>query len=1093
MTPLKARVAVGFVLVTIVTLAVTGYFLNERLYAEIEQISQCRSIQIKLTEVIAHTTDAETGQRGYLLTGKLEFLDPYWQAIRILDGDMRSLADLTAGDAAQSPHLRALDEHLKNKLSELAATIELSQSGKGAEALERVRGGYGRTLMDKIRVEVRAMAEIEEGRVEDLRVRHAETVRGIRAITVGGTAFGICVILAMAGYAVRSMSRPTAPPAPLRRFTAKYTAALASIAALALLGQMIVQFALLRIADDATVLNVSGRQRMLSQQVSKVTLRLVIEKEDPSTQRACLADLRKEIDEFRTAHRGLESGDADLGLPVETNPEIHRRFSALRPHYDAILAAAEAILAAPPAANGVPDSERIRPHVRAILLAEPSYVEGMHELVKEYERDAKQRVATVRTTEYFVLLGLIGLLVAEGIFVFRPAVRSLTHAYAELAGVTGRLQAVLDAATEVAVVATDIVGRVVVFNPGAEKMFGKPAADVIGDEVTPLFCGRLTAGNAGPSARFADLIGGELAQNPLEVEALAVRANGSTFPIRVVTTAIRNADGSIGGYLLLARDVTADRQAETAMRDAREVAESASRSKSEFLANMSHELRTPLNSVIGFSNILLKNKAGNLKPADVTYLGRILENGKHLLGLINTILDLSKVEAGRMEVHREPTDVANLIRETLAQLQPQVGDKDVKLLAEVPPSLPPFDTDASKLKQVLINLIGNALRFTEKGSIRVIVWTDPISRAVARLDVRDTGIGIPAEKQQDIFEAFKQVESGSDRKYGGTGLGLTISRSLCELMGYKLSLFESETGKGSCFRIEIRPGLSSECVPPEAAPPPKPGTAERAVPAALKGVMPPASARVRTGRLRGLVIDDESDARHVLSQLLEDLGMEVFAAEDGTSGLEMAHTHRPDVILLDLMMPGMNGWEVMTRLRADDRVRDIPVVVVSIVARDSRASLPDAADYVDKPASKEELARVLRRAFPLPSGRILVVEDGRGLAAALADAGPDVRSCERGDETEVLRVVDEFQPDTVLVDVRGGGAAGAAFLAALQSRPNRTPLPVVVVSDGGPGAPSGDALPSEVVLLILPTDTPAAQVLREILPRILTQRVTSPA
>ena len=1085
MTPLKARVGVGLILTAILGFAAAGYALNQQLNAEIEQINLSRSVQIKLAEVLAHTTDAETGQRGYLLTGKPEFLDPYWQAVRILDGDMRSLADSTAGDAEQTARLRSLDEHLKKKLIELSVTVEMRQAGKGDEAVDRVRGGYGRTLMDRIRGDVRAMADREEERVEALRVRHVETVRLIRGLTVAGSAFGVGVTLVLASLAGRSVGRAVHSPAPLRQFTAKYTAALASIAALALAGQMVVQFALLRIANAAAVMNVSGRQRMLSQQVSKVSLRLMVEQDDPGTQRACLADLRREIDEFRTAHRGLEHGDADLGLDADTSPEVRRRFEALRPHYEAVLAAAEAILAAPAAPNGVPPPDRIRPHVRALLLAEPAFVEKMHDLVGEFERDAKRRVVTVQAVETAVLLGLLGLLAAEGVFVFRPAVRSLTHAYAELAGVTNRLQAVLDAATEVAVIATDIVGRVVVFNPGAEKMFGTPAGGMIGNDAAPLFCGHVTGRTNGPPARFADLIGGERAPNPLEVEATAVRADGSTFPVRVVTTAIREADGTIGGYLLLARDVTGDRKAEAALREARAAAEAASRSKSEFLANMSHELRTPLNSVIGFSNILLKNKAGNLTPEDATYLARILDNGKHLLGLINTILDLSKVEAGRMEVHREPTDVATLVRDTLAQLQSQVGDRDVTLIAEVPAGLPPLDADPSKLRQVLINLVGNALRFTDRGSIRVVVGADPVTRAVARIDVRDTGIGIPADKQRDIFEAFKQVESGSDRKYGGTGLGLTISRSLCELMGYRLVLVESEPGRGSCFRVEVRPESAGESGSP------KPGALDRPVAAPPRAAPP--SSRIRAGRLRGLVIDDEPDARHVLVRLLEDLGMEAFAAADGPSGLEMAHTHRPDVILLDLMMPGMTGWEVMTRLRADDRVRDIPVVVVSIVGRDSRTSLPDAADYVDKPASREDLARVLGRTFPLPAGKILVVENDLGLAAALAEAGPDVRACGRGDETEVLRIVDEFQPDMVLVDVRGGEAAGAAFLAALRTRPGRPPVPVVVVSDGGPGAPAGDDLPSEVVLLILPTDTPVAQVLREMLPRILTHRVTSTA
>ena len=191
---------------------------------------------------------------------------------------------------------------------------------------------------------------------------------------------------------------------------------------------------------------------------------------------------------------------------------------------------------------------------------------------------------------------------------------------------------------------------------------------------------------------------------------------------------------------------------------------------------MSHELRTPLNSVIGFSNVLLKNKTGNMREQDLTYLTRILENGKHLLGLINTVLDLSKVEAGRAELEIAPVRLDQLIQETLDELEGRVLDREVKLLADLSAASVPIDTDAVKLKQVLINLVGNALKFTERGNIQVSVAADPRNGRPWRIDVSDTGIGIPADKLDTIFDAFRQAEAGTERKYGGTGLGLTISR-----------------------------------------------------------------------------------------------------------------------------------------------------------------------------------------------------------------------------------------------------------------------------------------------------------------------------
>jgi signal transduction histidine kinase len=235
---------------------------------------------------------------------------------------------------------------------------------------------------------------------------------------------------------------------------------------------------------------------------------------------------------------------------------------------------------------------------------------------------------------------------------------------------------------------------------------------------------------------------------------------------------------------------------------AKRAAEAANLAKSQFLANMSHELRTPLNSILGFTQVLLKNRAGNLLAGDLDYLGRVSANGRHLLRLINDLLDISKVEAGKMRVRLAPCRLDDLVRDTLSRLEGHAGGKDLRLLPDLPARLEPMETDEDLLRQVLINLVGNAIKFTDKGRVVVRVDADPESGRPRAIRVSDTGIGIPADRIQAVFEAFQQADNTYARAYGGTGLGLTLSRSFCRLLGYTLEA-QSEVGEGSVFTIRF--------------------------------------------------------------------------------------------------------------------------------------------------------------------------------------------------------------------------------------------------------------------------------------------------
>ncbi len=288
-------------------------------------------------------------------------------------------------------------------------------------------------------------------------------------------------------------------------------------------------------------------------------------------------------------------------------------------------------------------------------------------------------------------------------------------------------------------------------------------------------------------------------------EGLEIHVGSDTrIPIEISAAPVFDSNGSVAFAIATFSDITERQRARAAMQLARQAAEDSNRAKSDFLARMSHELRTPLNSVIGFANILLKNKGGTLREQDQTYLTRILDNGKHLLLLINDILDLSKIESGKVQVEWEDVDLHAVLLQTVQQLETQARP-GVSLEAVVPEGIETITSDAARLRQIAFNLIGNALKFTREGYVRISVDAEPGTQRPTRIRVKDSGIGIPPDRLQAIFDAFEQADRSTARQYGGTGLGLPISRALCELLGYTLTV-RSEPGAGTEFVIDLHPG-----------------------------------------------------------------------------------------------------------------------------------------------------------------------------------------------------------------------------------------------------------------------------------------------
>ena len=370
-------------------------------------------------------------------------------------------------------------------------------------------------------------------------------------------------------------------------------------------------------------------------------------------------------------------------------------------------------------------------------------------------------------------------------------------------------------------------------------------------------------------------------------------------------------------------------------------ADAASQAKSSFLANMSHELRTPMNAIIGYSEMMIE-EAGDDDTATVAQfvpdLEKVLSAGQHLLSLINDVLDISKIESGKMTVYNEDTDIDRLMDEILVTVRPMVDKNRNKLVFTNNLRDQRTSTDVTRFRQISLNLLSNAAKFTRDGAISVAL-TDlrDNGKDFIEVSVRDTGIGMSADQIEQVFEAFIQADLSTTKEYGGTGLGLTISKKFAQLLGGDISV-ASEVGKGSCFTFRL----------PRNAP-----VSERRAARALAE-----SERVKHARV--LVVDDNEAAREISLRLLRQAGFEVMIAESGAEAIEVAAAKHPDVIILDVMMPEMDGWQVLETLRDAERTRDIPVIIQSMVNEREMGDMMNVDAYMVKPVEKEQLLATVR-------------------------------------------------------------------------------------------------------------------------------------
>lgn len=543
-------------------------------------------------------------------------------------------------------------------------------------------------------------------------------------------------------------------------------------------------------------------------------------------------------------------------------------------------------------------------------------------------------------------------------------------------------------------------------------------------------------------------------------ESAMLHVDGTAIPVSQVVTLIRNKKSEPIAIGTVARDITDRKQTELRLRrtteeaqkaqrmaeEAQQEAEAANQAKSSFLANMSHELRTPLNAIIGYSEMLAEEAEGLGGQGLVTDLYKIRHAGQHLLEIINDILDLSKIEAGRMNVYIESFVVADLVDSVIATIRPMV-EKNENILDQDIASVGIMHADKTKVRQILFNILSNAAKFTHGGRVSLRVRREARlpdnGRAGSWLlfEISDTGIGMTAEQINQLFQPFMQADSSTTRRYGGTGLGLTISRHFTQMMGGDIYV-TSEVEAGSTFLVYLP--IHAEAVVeelPRRIDPQVQAPAETAVPSPQTG---------NNGIV--LVIDDDAIVCDLIRRQLSKAGFHVFTASTGEEGLQLAEKLRPDVITLDILMPDMDGWSVLPRLKANPNLAEIPVIIVTMVDDKYRGFALGATDYLMKPINRQQMMDVLQRYQLIngitEAGKVLIVEDDPPtrelLRRTMTKQGWQTIEAENG-RVALDSLIDNV-PDIILLDLMMPEMDGFQFIEELRRQPDWNRIPVIVIT-----------------------------------------------
>jgi CheY-like chemotaxis protein/signal transduction histidine kinase len=885
-----------------------------------------------LDTLLSTMQDAETGQRGFLLTSNEKYLQPYENALTNVSSELSAIATLTLDNPVQQANLAQLKPHVEAKLAELKQTIDLRRGEGAAAALAVVNTDRGKAEMDAIRGQLGVMDQ-EEARLRVARL--AEMQAASRAATFSG------VLASLLGMALTLV-----------------------------VGGLIYRAAL-------------ARQRQAWLQAGQVGLAADM-LGDKSVQQ-----LSDNILDFLTPYLGAQAAVLFLG-----EGENFERAAQL----------------------GVPADAAI-------------------------------------TTRFAMREGLLGRVAADG----RPViVRDVPEGYLTVGSALGR-----DKPRHLVIAPFNADG---VVNAVIELGFLHPV-----DERIEALLEQVAApvGVAVRSARYRTELQNLLEETQRQAEELQVQSEElrvSNEELEEQGRALKEQQARLeqqqveleqtntqleeqAQQLEVQRDDLVRTGAAVELK-AREL-EQASRYKSDFLANMSHELRTPLNSLLILSKLLGDNPQHNLSDEQVQFARTIQSSGNDLLNLINDILDLSKIEAGHIEVRAETVSLTRLAGDLRQTFGPIAGERQVTFAIDIAEDCPPaIITDRQRLEQILKNLLSNAFKFTEKGRVDLRVRRAGASLSLA---VADSGIGVSPEQHQAIFEAFRQADGSINRRYGGTGLGLSISRELARLLGGAIAL-ESEPGEGSTFTVTIPLVYDPAGVGPRPEPAPAapsaPSPAPSIRPAALAFAVDDDRDHLENARRILLVVEDDRTFAGIVRDLAREVGFQCLVAGTAEEALDLARRYRPSAIVLDVGLPDQSGLAVLDRLKRDDETRHIPIHVVSAADHAQTALSLGAVGYLVKPVNREALADVLQgleAQLTRTVRRVLIVEDDpvqREAVGKLLSSG-DVETVSAGTAAECLRLLKEQTFDCMVLDLSLPDASGFSLLETLSTGDHAFP-PVIV-------------------------------------------------